>query len=366
MQNTVVEALRAFTPRMAGTNFRERTIAALGALLGIGLTGLISGLAAGTAEHLPLLVAPLGASAVLLFAVPASPLAQPWSIIGGNTLSALTGILIAHLIPDKAIAAGIAVAAAIVVMSLTRCLHPPGGAASLLGVLGGPAAASWSFSFALMPVAVNSILLVMLGLIFHRFSKHSYPHKPKLVVAATHGTADVPPQLRVELTEADIDAALADGDEPFDIAREDLHRIVRRAELSALERTSSVPLCQDIMSRHVLSIRADAPWSEAHALLLAHDLRILPVVDPEGRVAGIVEMHEPHHALRAVSEMMSAAETAKPQDSMLRLVDPLSDGRHHAVLITDADRKLMGLVTQTDMIVALSRLAVSGAARTAR
>ena len=362
MQNSLLSGLRALTPRMAGTNVRERSIACLGALIGIGLAGAISTWAAGAA-HSPLLVAPLGASAVLLFAVPASPLAQPWSIIGGNTISALVGIAVAHLIPDKAIAAGVAVAAAIAVMSLLRCLHPPGGAASLLAPLGGPAAASWSFGFALVPVALNSILLVILGLVFHRFSKHSYPHKAKVVMAATHGTKDLPPQLRVELTEGDIDAALAEGDEPLDISRDDLHRIVRRAELSALERTTRVPRCADVMSRDVLSIRANAPWSEAHRLLLEYDLRVLPVVDDHGRVAGIVEMHEPDHALRSVSEMMSEAATALPDDSVLRLVDPLSDGRHHAVLITDGTGRLIGLVTQTDMIVALARLAVTGAGR---
>ncbi len=365
MQNTLLAGLRALTPRMAGTNLRERSIACLGALIGIGLAGAISGWAAG-AEHWPLLVAPLGASAVLLFAVPASPLAQPWSIIGGNTISALVGIAVAHLVPDKAFAAAIAVAGAIAVMSALRCLHPPGGAASLLGVLGGPAAASWSFGYAFIPVALNSILLVILGFLFHRVSRHSYPHKPKLVMATTHGTKDLPPQLRVELTEADIDAALAEGGEPLDIARDDLHRIVRRAELSALERTASVPRCADVMSRDVLRVRVDAPWSEAHALLLKRDLRILPVVDDESRVAGIVELHEPDHPLKSVSEMMSDAVTALPDDSILRLVDTLSDGRHHAVLITDGTGRLMGLVTQTDMIVALARLAVTGAARPVR
>ena len=363
MQNSFLAALRGLTPRMAGTSFRDRSIACLGAFIGIGMTGLISGWAVGNLEHLPLLVAPLGASAVLLFAVPASPLAQPWSVIGGNTISALVGIAVAHLVPDKALGAAIAVAAAIAVMSLLRCLHPPGGAASLLGVLGGPTAVSFSFGFAFVPVALNSILLVILGLVFHRFSRHSYPHKPKLVMATTHGTRDLPAQLRVELTEVDIDAALAEGDEPLDIARDDLHRIVRRAELAALERTAQVPRCADVMSRDVLSIRADAPWSEAHRLLLEHDLRILPVIDDRGRVAGVVELHEPDHALKTVSDMMGEAVTARPDDSVLRLVDPLSDGRHHAVLITDCTGKLVGLVTQTDMIVALARLAVTGAAR---
>ena len=363
MHNTLLDALRGLTPRMAGTSFRDRAIACLGALIGIGLAGLVSGWAVGNDGHLPLLVAPVGASAVLLFAVPASPLAQPWSIIGGNTISALVGIAMAHVVPDKALAAALAVASAIAMMSLLRCLHPPGGATSLLCVLGGPAAASYSFGFALLPVALNSALLVVVGLLFHRLSQHSYPHRPKPVMASTHGNKDVPAQLRTNLTESDIDAALAEGGEPLDISREDLHRVVRRAEFSALERTASVPRCADIMSRDVFSVSADAPWSEAHRLLLEHDLRILPVVDGRGRVAGIVEMHEPDHALKTVAEMMSEAVTALPDDSLLRLVDPLSDGRHHAVLITNAMGKLVGLVTQTDMIVALARLAVTGAAR---
>ncbi|MGO8048351.1 HPP family protein, partial [Rhizobium johnstonii] len=77
---------------------------------------------------LPLIVAPMGASAVLLFAVPASPLAQPWSIIGGNTISALMGIISAYFIRYPIIATGVGVSLAIVAMSFTRCLHPPGGA----------------------------------------------------------------------------------------------------------------------------------------------------------------------------------------------------------------------------------------------
>jgi len=70
----------------------------------------------------------MGASSVLLFAVPASPLAQPWSIVGGNFVSALVGIGCAHWIPDPALAATLAVGLAIIAMFQLRCLHPPGGA----------------------------------------------------------------------------------------------------------------------------------------------------------------------------------------------------------------------------------------------
>jgi CBS domain-containing membrane protein len=359
MSEAIIETLRRLTPRMAGTTFRERTIACIGALLGIGLAGLISGLVAGNAAGLPLLMAPLGASAVLVFAVPASPLAQPWSVVGGNTISAIVGIAIAQAVPETAFAAAFAVAAAIAVMSLTRSLHPPGGAVALSTVLAG----SPHFTFALAPVALNSAVLVMLGILYHRFSKHSYPHRPKLTVATTHGTSDKPPQLRVALTESDIDAALAEDGEPFDISREDLQRIVRRAEFVALERTARVPAVGDVMSRDVLKIADQAPWPEAHALLLKHDLRILPVVDHGNRVMGVVELHELDHPAENVAEMMGEAVTASPSDSILTLVDPLTDGRHHAVLVTDEAGVLVGLVTQTDMIVALARLAVSGAAR---
>jgi CBS domain-containing membrane protein len=366
MKRRMLDALRGLTPRMAGASLRERTIACIGALIGIALAGLISGLMTGATPGLPLIVAPMGASAVLLFAVPASPLAQPWSIAGGNTISAFVGLLVVHAIPSQALAAAVAVAAAIAVMSWLRCLHPPGGAVALSTVLGSTAAAPLGYSFALVPVGLNSLVLVLLGLAFHRFSGHSYPHKPKLVLAETHGTADPPPQLRVSLNDADIDAALAESGENFDIAREDIHRLVRRAEMASLERAHDVPRCADVMSRDVLSVRSDAAWSEAHALLMAHDLRVLPVVDGDGQLVGAVELHERDHPARNVSEVMESAATAKPGDSILQVVDPMTDGQHHAVMVIDDGGRLIGLLTQTDMIVALARLAVTGAARQKR
>jgi len=123
--------LKRFMPILAGSTLRDQMVAGIGAIFGICLTGLICGLAFGGDAHLPFIVAPMGASSVLLFAVPASPLAQPWSIIGGNTISALVGIAVGQLVHEPMAAIGIAVGLAIVAMSMTRCLHPPGGAAAL-------------------------------------------------------------------------------------------------------------------------------------------------------------------------------------------------------------------------------------------
>lgn len=183
---------------------------------------------------MPWIVAPIGASAVLLFAVPASPLAQPWSIVGGNCLSALVGIAAAMLIGEPIVAAAVAVSLAILTMSLLRCLHPPGGAVALSAVLGGAALSAHPADF-LIPVALNSIVLAGIATVFHRFSGHSYPHRPVVV------RPEQQPALPVSgLLLDDIDRALAELGETFDISREDLASLLARAEAFAELRGASV------------------------------------------------------------------------------------------------------------------------------
>jgi CBS domain-containing membrane protein len=201
-------------------------MACFGALLGIGLTALVCS-AGFNGLHLsliPLLVAPMGASAVLLFAVPASPLAQPWSIIGGNTVSALVGITVVRFISDPIAASALAVALAIGAMSLLRCLHPPGGAAALTAVLGGPAVMASGYMFALAPVALDSALLVIFGWLFHRLSnRHAYPHS----------ASDIPPHTSGGFRREDVDKALRDLGETLDIDRNDLDHLLRQIEFNA-------------------------------------------------------------------------------------------------------------------------------------
>lgn len=217
--------LRLFTPILAGAHLPERLIGCLGAMICIALTMLLCGqLPLGVAD-LPVIVAPLGASAVLIFAVPASPLAQPWSVVGGNIVSALVGVGVFHLVPNLTLAAGIAVGGAILVMSLLRCLHPPGGAAALTAVIGGAGIHAAGYGFAFAPVGINSIALVSLGMFFHGMTGRSYPHRPV-----------APPEVKAGLHLEDIDAALEEMHESFDIAREDLDLLLSRAELHAIAR----------------------------------------------------------------------------------------------------------------------------------
>lgn len=214
---------RLWSPLLAGADLRDRLLACLGALCGIALTGTLSAWLVGWPSAL-LLVAPMGASAVLIFAVPASPLAQPWPVIGGNILSALVGIGVAKIVPAPGLAAGLAVGGAILVMSLTRSLHPPGGASALLAVIGGPAITAAGFGFALIPVALNAVLLTLAGVVFHRLSRHSYPHR---ALAAPFS---------VPFVTADIDLALTDLGDTLDISRADLEALVARVAFHAAAR----------------------------------------------------------------------------------------------------------------------------------
>jgi len=216
-----------FVPILAGGNLRDRLRACLGALLGIGLTSAISAGVVHPYGAFLLIAAPMGAAAVLVFVVPASPLAQPWSVIGGNIIAALVGVTVRMLVPAPELAAPIAVGAAILMMSLTRSLHPPAGAVALTAVVGGPAVVDAGFAFVLVPIALNAIILTACGILFHRFSGHSYPHKVPVAVPAPIEAA-----LRAE----DLDKALVDLGETLDVSRGDLDLLFGRVEYHATQR----------------------------------------------------------------------------------------------------------------------------------
>jgi len=119
----------------------------------------------------PLLMAPFGASCVLLFAVPDSPLSQPKNVIGGHFISALVGVVFVLLWPASPLALSLAVAVAIILMVIFKVTHPPAGADPIVILMGAK-----GFSFLLFPVLSGSILLVLIAYVFHRLTaQHTYP-----------------------------------------------------------------------------------------------------------------------------------------------------------------------------------------------
>ncbi|TCM17305.1 CBS domain-containing membrane protein [Novosphingobium sp. PhB165] len=211
-------ALNSIIPTQVGGKRRLGPFrAVLGALFGIAVAGALTRLLeSGYDPALPFLVAPLGASAVLVFAVPASPLAQPWSVFGGNVLSAAVGLSVGRLIGDPWLAGSVAVALAIAVMTMTRSLHPPGGACALLCALGATGTPAWGWEH-LVPFVFNVGALCFVGWIYNNATDHPWPH---------HATP-VKHQPGEPYKREDIDALLAEWDETLDVDADDLDAFVQ-------------------------------------------------------------------------------------------------------------------------------------------
>ncbi|MEY4952691.1 MAG: hypothetical protein RL299_1115 [Pseudomonadota bacterium] len=195
---------------------------AIGAGLGIALTGWISHRLLGSAPEVPWLVASMGASAVLAFVLPASPLAQPWSVIGGHLSAAAIGLACHMVLGSGWLGASLAVGLAIAAMTVLRCLHPPAGGTAVLTALASPAIAALGWQFLLTPLALNLALLTLGAVLFNRLTGHPYPHRARPI--------PVPPVLTERYAAEDLDAVLEEWDEVLSVDRDDLDALFRALE----------------------------------------------------------------------------------------------------------------------------------------
>ena len=364
---SLLQWLASFVPAPVTVSRREIALGALGALLGLGAAAWLS-------QHMlaglnPWFIAPMGASAVLLFAVPASPLAQPWSIVGGNIVAALIGVTCAMHVADVAFACALAGSLAIAAMFMLRCLHPPSGAVALTAVLGGPAVRALGYSFVLWPVAIDSLLLLMAALLFNVSARRRYPHRPP-ATAPAHLTRDVPPSARVGLTLADLHAALEARGELLDVSEDDLQELFVEAEQRAWRRRFGSLRCGEIMSHDVVSVLPSTPAREAWQRMIRHAVKALPVVDAQARLLGIVTLHDffVGHELAAgvagraswlVGDIMTTdVLIAAPGQELVELMHAFSDGGRHHLPVVDEQRRLLGMLTQSDMVAALFRAGI--------
>lgn len=352
MNSRVISLLRGRTP----VRLADAGRAGLGALLGVAATGLLArAVVSGGFSPSPLLLPPVGASAVLVFAIPASPLAQPRAVVGGNLVSALVGVACALVIPQAAVAAAAAVALAIIAMSLLGCLHPPGGAIALGAALAG-ATGLQAFGEVLAPVVLCSGLLVCAAALYLNLTGRSYPHRVAAPVSV-HATRDPPPAERVGYTPADLDAALAQYGDLLDVSREDLDALFRQVELQAHRRIHSQIRCEEIMSRDVISVDAQQSAESALVFLQKHDLRAAPVLDAQRRVVGMVRRAE---LLAGRGKLVEAVldpfvHKVRPGTAIEALLPLLSSGAAHEAMVVDEHRVLLGVITQTDLLAVLYR-----------
>lgn len=330
----------------------------------------------GDNAFIPLLVAPMGASAVLLFAVPASPLAQPWSIIGGNLVSAIIGVACATWITNPIDAAPIAVALSIGAMFAFRCVHPPSGAVALTAVLGGPAVHALGFGFVIAPIAAQSFALLAVAIAFHASTGHRYPHAAR----SPKESGARAPAASPGFTREDLEAVLGRRNELLDIDPSDLESLLLDIQLQSYARSFSGLTCADIMSSPVVSIESGTAITTAAAMLKRHGIKALPVIDERAFVVGIVTQADiarnmaagklgalaalidkwfasPGSAQSVASIMTTHVSTVSATTSIAKLVPLFAAYGHHHIPVLDRQEKLAGMITQADLILGLYRQA---------
>ena len=371
--------LQNLLPAKPTVPLSEQLRASFGALAALALASAVSMWWLGNAGVW--LIAPMGASAVLLFCLPGSPLAQPWAVIGGNVVSALAGVACFKLCGGHWVAAPLAGGVAIGAMFALRCLHPPGGAVALTAVLAGPAVHALGFQFALLPVALNSALMVVAALAVNNASGKRYPHAQGSRLDNPHATGDVIPGARLGFQREDLDEVLEHYGQVLDVSRDDLENIIIATETHAYSRRFGVVTCGAIMSTHALTAQFSTELGEAWRMMRYHQVHAISVLNRARRVIGIVSQgdflrysdlddfrtlgvrlrqlitrtrHTHSEKPEVVGQIMSTDVRHAFVDTPIAELVPLmaNSGLHH-IPVLDAERRFAGIVTQSDVITAL-------------
>lgn len=154
----------------------------LGAFVGMYLLAHFGQMLALTPFDCLFVIGSFGASAVLVYGAPLAELSQPRNLVGGHVVSAVVGVLMFRMLhewaPESVVSAS-AVSLSIVAMHLTRTLHPPGGATSLIAVIGGDKIHSLGFLYVLSPVLVSTLVLLCIALIVNNLSSDPRRHYPQ-------------------------------------------------------------------------------------------------------------------------------------------------------------------------------------------
>ncbi|WP_431299758.1 HPP family protein [Tabrizicola sp. BL-A-41-H6] len=365
--------LKGFGPAMGRAQPVDLMRAGGGALAGLLAAALVLHVGDGGAA----LIAPFGASSVLLYAVPNSPLAQPWSAIAGNTLSALVAVVVASVVPQGMWLAPVAVALAIAVMLALRALHPPGGAVALLVAMQ-PSAGI------VATVAIGTLALVGAAILWNLAVGRVYPFRQPST-PGPHGTADPAPQARVGLDPAALATILEDYRQSANLGVADLARLIGAAEEAAAARHMEAFTCADIMSRDLVTVAPEASLIDVAGLFRTHEFTSIPVVRGDGVLAGVIlqidlirkagaealHLHRGfarlvgrgRQRLTAADIMQVAMPRATPTTPVGALLPLMADGGAEAVPVV-VDGRIVGIVTRSDLVSALAhRLAETVYAR---
>ena len=311
-----------------------------------------------------LMLPAFGASAVLLASLPDAPVCRPRAVALGMGVSALSAWAVqasAHVLGVPAwMEAALSVALVLGLMLRVQALHPPGGAMALWWVLQPPAEPVQAWWHMLPGV----LMLTVWSLWNQRRRQPTLP--------AGHRTADALPGERLSPTAAQWQAVMAEEGLKLDLAPEQLQRLYRRLRWLGAEPAGTALRVGDFMSRDLVTLPPDAPVREAWRTLQRHRIRLLPIVQ-DGHLLGVVSLVDvlrrlgldqqdvssealrdaSHLMTSPVSSLMCQPRTVQEDTSVERLVPQLSDWGLHQVPVLDGQQRLVGMVSQSDLIAAL-------------
>lgn len=280
----VKNLLSSFIPHSLNTHPAEWSRAAIGACLGIFVSAVFCRELYGIDITLHLL-GPVGASAVLLFAVSTGALAQPWAILGSYLIAALVALLSIRLLGNTINAASLAVCSSILLMCVLRCLHPPAAAVAICIVTSKNELSPMGLQV-LGPVMLNAVCLLAGALIYNNLTRVRYPKAQ---------ASELPAPEQVPLNSdgfnaEDLDKALEETGEFVDVSREDLEEILHKTEAHALRRNRSDIDAARILSRSTQSLSLEHSMADAMKMLAKNDSKYLPVLDGDKKVVGIITL----------------------------------------------------------------------------
>ena len=358
--------LRNFLPASVRVGYAEAFRMSVGIAIGLLITGFVSRWWADGVANM-WMVSSLGASAVLLFGMPASPMAQPWPVLVGTVLSALVGAVVQAVVSDAALACAIAVGLSVLLMVPLRCMHPPGAGFAAYVVL----EHINGVTLVVFPVLFNVVLLLLCAVVYNALTGKRYPHPQHSLRKGFVGGGGS------TFAPEDLDAALEHYNQVLDVSRADLEGLLQVAGRSAFNRNFGNLRCIDIMSQPVFAVEPGVSQKEAWALMRQERVKALPVVSVEGVVLGIVSISDfvqqttfnaPESMVQRirhlvtgstgkqalVKELMGAdAPVVQASCLLVDLVPLFSAGNCHHLPVVDEQNKLVGIVTQTDLIRAL-------------
>lgn len=359
--------------------FKARSKVAIAAFVALFAVSYLSYSFLNTTSYI-FLLASMGASAVILFALPNSPLARPWSFIAGHLIPACIGLWCAHHISSIPLMAGATIGMVIFAMYMFECMHPPGGATALVPVIAAASGPIPGWEFLVFPVTLNVLIMGFSAFLLRQFWLDS----STLTGPGLPHTQDKPPLRRLSLQDDDLTHALNSLNSVLDVSEQQLVELYSIAQQHALQRELGQQhdqgfSCGDLMSRDVITLSPEQDIATAWQLLRAHKVSMLPVVDNKAMLVGVVSLvdflkdqHDsdgmrslrhlhrlvpnalkPRRLHRTVATIMSQQVVSVQANASITTLVPLfaEQGLHHVPVLEQ--QRLVGVLTQSDFIAAL-------------